>query len=66
MGCPPITPQNQYFLKLLISYIFWLDVYLMLKYLSEKYQPVKIKINNVYDCPTLLKKVLKFIPAQGL
>ena len=37
-------------------------VHLMVKYLSEKYQLVKMKINGVHDCPTLLKKTCSNFP----
>ena len=37
----------------------------MVKYLSEKYQLVKMKINGVHDCPTLLKKCVQISPSTG-
>ena len=40
-------------------------VHLMVKYLSEKYQLVKMKINGVHDCPTLLKKHVQINPSIG-
>ena len=66
MGCSIIAPQNLYFLKLIISYIFLVRyVHLMVKYLSEKYQLVKMKINGVHDCPTLLIKRVQISPSTG-
>ena len=41
-------------------------VHLMVKYLSEKYQLVKMKINGVHDCPTLLKKCVQIYPSTVL
>ena len=34
----------------------------MLRYLSTKYQLIKIEINSVHDCPTLLKKRVQNFP----
>ena len=38
----------------------------MLKYLSAKYQLVKIEINSVHDCPTLLKNRVQIYPSTVL
>ena len=40
-------------------------VHLMVKYKSEKYQLVKMKIKGVHDCPTLLRKHVQINPSIG-
>merc|ERR1712240_328925 len=59
-------PTKSIFFKINnIIYFLVRYVHLIVKYLSEKYQLVKIKINGVHDCPTLLIKRVQISPSTG-